>query len=66
MKKQKAKGNGGKKDLADEAYMKMIENKHKQLNHEVENQQLKYYLELRDKKVAYVQHMYNYDYSDTN
>jgi hypothetical protein len=46
--------------------MKMIENKHKQLNHEVENQQLKYYLELRDKKVAYIQHMYNYDYSDTN
>jgi hypothetical protein len=38
--------------------MKMIQNKHKKLNEDLQNQQLKYYLELRDKKVAYIQHMY--------
>ncbi len=38
--------------------MKMIQNKHKKLNEDLQSQQLKYYLELRDKKVAYIQHMY--------
>lgn len=37
--------------------MKMIENKHAKMKDEMENQQLKYYMELRDKKIAYIRHM---------
>lgn len=59
MKKQKSAGNV-KKDLVDHAYFKMIETKQKKLNEEIQDQQLKYYLELRDKKVAYIRHMYTF------
>jgi hypothetical protein len=38
--------------------MKMIANKHRALNERLEEKQLGYYLELRDKKVAYIRHMY--------
>ena len=57
LKKKSSKKSGKKISIADKAFEKTLEMKHKKLQQEIQNQELGYYLKLREKKIAYVRHM---------
>ena len=51
--------------MVDEHFLKVVEKKQKNIEEEVTNQQVKYFMALRDRKIAFVNKMYPPPLADT-